>query len=520
VLIDARSVPKDKILEADVCIVGGGAAGITLAREFIGQSFQVCLLESGGLELDQETQALYGGESVGVPYFPLQVPRLRFFGGTTNHWAGFCRPLDEIDFQTRDWIPYSGWPFDKSHLDPFYERAQPICQLGPCSYDIASWEDPPKHPRLPFASDKVITTVFQHSPPTRFGKVYRQEVTKADNVKVYLNANVVNIETTRPAHRVTRLRVACLEGSSFWVTARIFIIAAGGIENARLLLLSDNVQSSGLGNQNDLVGRFFMDHLVLFEGQLLPANPHIDFDLYLRHDHPLHRVPITPALTLSRETLRQERLLNFSAFLRPTWRKGVETLSGLISGLREKKWDDFTKHLSKVIPEIDGVAVAALGRLFKGRYPVELLTLENETEQAPNPTSRITLDTKRDRLGKNRVRLDWRLSAIDKRTIWRAHEIIGQELGRAGIGRLRVTLDHEEGTVTPSLAGGFHHMGTTRMHTNPKLGVVNENCRVHEISNLFIAGSSVFPTSGHATPTITIVALALRLADHVKEILR
>jgi len=519
VLIDARSVPKDKIVETDICIVGAGAAGITLAREFIGKSFRVCLLESGGLELDQDSQALYKGENIGLPY-SLQATRLRFFGGTTNHWAGYCRPLDEIDFQARDWIPYSGWPFSRSHLDSFYERAQSICQLGPYPYNVSFWDDPKSTPQLPFAGDTVVTTIFQHSPPTRFGKVYRNEVIEAENIKVYLHANVVNLETTRPAQRVTRLRVACFQRPGFWVAAKIFILAAGGIENARLLLLSNSVQTSGLGNQNDLVGRFFMEHLVLFEGEVLPSNPYFNVGLYMRHEHPVHKVPITGALTLSAETLRHEKLLNFSAFLRPTWGKGVASLKGLISGLREKNYGDFVEHLGKVISEIDGVALAALGKVFKGGYPIELLILENETEQAPNPASRITLAAERDSLGKNRVRLNWQLSAIDKRTIWRTHEIIGRELGRAGAGRLRVTLERDDGTAIPSLTGGFHHMGTTRMHADPRKGVVNEKCRVHGVSNLFIAGSSVFPTSGHATPTLTIIALALRLADQVKEILR
>lgn len=518
-LIDARSVPEDKIIETDICIVGAGAAGLTLAKEFIGQPFRVCVLEGGGLEPDPDSQALYKGENIGLPY-SLEATRLRFFGGTTNHWAGYCRPLDEIDFQARDWIPYSGWPFDRSHLDSFYKRAQSICQLGPYNYDLGFWYDPKSKPALPFAGDKVVTTIFQHSPPTRFGNVYGNEVIGAENIKVYLHANVVNIETTRPAQRVTRLRVACVQGPRFWVSAKIFILAAGGIENARLLLLSSSVQPSGLGNQNDLVGRFFMEHLVLFEGELLPSNPQSNVGLYLRHEHPVHKVPITGALTLSAETLRHERLVNFSAFLRPTWGKGVESLKGLISGLRQRNYGDFVEHLGKVISEIDGVAVAAFGRVFKGGYPIELLVLENETEQAPNPASRITLATERDSLGKNRVRLNWQLSAIDKRTIWRAHEIIGRELGRAGTGRLRVTLDHGDGTAIPSLAGGFHHMGTTRMHVDPRKGVVNEKCRVHGVSNLFIAGSSVFPTSGHATPTLTIVALGLRLADQVKEMLR
>ncbi|MGH2359600.1 MAG: hypothetical protein ACRDGM_03545, partial [bacterium] len=133
-LIDARTIPHGKVIHTDLCIVGAGAAGITLARDFIGQRFRVCLLESGGLEFDEDTQSLYDGEIVGLPYTALKAARVRYFGGTTSHWGGWCRPLDEIDFETRDWVPHSGWPFSKSHLDPYYERAQSIFQLGRFRY--------------------------------------------------------------------------------------------------------------------------------------------------------------------------------------------------------------------------------------------------------------------------------------------------------------------------------------------------------------------------------------------------
>lgn len=157
--IDARSIPQNQVIETEVCIVGAGAAGITLAREFIGQRFRVCLLESGGLRFDENIQSLYKGEIVGLPYTPLEAARVRYFGGTTNHWSGWCWPLDEIDFESRDWVPYSGWPFDKSHLNQFYQRAQPICQLGPYAYDASFWENEHMR-RLPFKGENVVTKTF------------------------------------------------------------------------------------------------------------------------------------------------------------------------------------------------------------------------------------------------------------------------------------------------------------------------------------------------------------------------
>ena len=524
-LIDARSLSKDHRIETEVCIVGAGAAGVTLAREFIGQPFRICLLESGGLELDRETQSLYQGERTGHPYFPLDMARLRYFGGSTNHWEGWCRPLDEIDFETREYLPYSGWPFDRSHLDPFYGRAQTICQLGPFVYDADAWKLDASPP-LPFIGDRIITTIYQFSPPTRFGKVYRDEIARAGNTTTFLYANVVDMETTETGQTVTRLRVACLDGNKFWVSAKLFILAAGGIENPRLLLLSNKVQSAGLGNQHDLVGRFFMEHPHLVSGLFLPSHPASSTDLYRRPHNTEKKVSVLGALTLSAKALRREQLTNFSAILVPprSWSqvsKGVASFKRLLSEFRRGSVpEDFVKHLKNVIVDLDDVAIASYRQFYKSEYPLATwLALENRSEQVPNPDSRVTLTAERDRLGKNRVRLDWRLSSSDKRSIRRGHEIIGEELGRAGLGRLRVVVDDNDSVWDSTMVGGFHHMGTTRMHVDPQQGVVDANCRVHSMSNLFIAGSSVFPTSGYANPTLTIVALAVRLADHVKRIM-
>lgn len=514
-LIDARTIPKNRIIETDVCIVGAGAAGITLAREFIDQPFKVCLLESGGFEADEQTQDLYKGRSLGI-FLVLEGVRLRYFGGTTNHWGNYCAPLDEIDFETRDWIPNSGWPFRKSHLDPFYQRAQSICQLGPFAYEAEAWETK-SEPRLPFIGDRVMTSIFQqHLPPLRFGKIYRDEIVKAHNITTFLYANLVNIETTDTARNVTRLRIGCLQGNNFWVKAKLFILASGAIENARLLLLSNDVQSTGLGNQNDLVGRFFMSHTSVDAGLFLPSDPFIPVGLYLYHKPVIDSLKIIGHLSLSSDTQRYEKLLNFNAVLIPisAGKKGLPSLRRLVKG----EFDSWFRDLGNVIAEIDGVATAVFGKLLKGVVPIKAFDLRCAIEQSPNPNSRVTLSSERDALGKNRTQLDWRLSTIDKRSLIRSLMVIGEEFGRAGLGRLKITLDNDDSSW-PEVSGGVHHMGTTRMHVDPKQGVVDENCRVHGISNLFVAGSSVFPTVGHANPTLTISALAIRLADHVKGIM-
>ncbi len=516
--IDARSLPPGETVDTDVCIVGSGPAGITLAREFAGRPFRTCLVESGGLDFDDKTQSLYKGKNIGLNYYPLEGARLRYFGGTSGAWAGRCRPLEPFDFETREWVPYSGWPLKRSDLDPFYARSQSVCQLGPYEYEPEYWETE-KRRRLPFKSDRIRTKIFQYSPPTRFGTVYREQLSSAPNVKTLLNGNLVELETTSNAQTVTRARIACLNGKQFWIKAKRFVLACGGIETARILLLSNKIQKAGLGNQYDLVGRFFMDHACPKTGLVFPSRSDISFALYdlVQREH--HMVA---SLTLSPETMREEKLLHACITLYGTdiasQSKGSRALRYLLNHLRKGEVpDEFWRNFRDVITDIEDVAVAGYRKLSGQREdePVQAYGIEMMIEQQPNPESRVTLSTDRDELGQNRPQLNFQFSDSEKHTLRRTQEILGQELGRAGLGRVKLTLDEDPEDAWYRVMG-FHHIGTTRMSDNPKTGVVDTNCRVHGVSNLYIASSSVFPTSGFANPTLTIVTLAIRLADHIK----
>ena len=258
-IIDFRDAEDGALIEADLCIIGAGAAGITLAREFAGSRVRLCLVESGGFDYEPAVQDLYAGENVGHDYDDLDVSRLRYFGGSTNHWNGFCAPLTPIDFRRRDWVPHSGWPITKSDLEPFYRHAQPICQLGPYAYGEQVWAELEVRPH-DFDPAEVGLCFWQHSPPTRFGETYRAELERADNIRVLLYANAVNIETDQSASMVRQVELRTLDGKTGRVRAEAYVVACGGIENARLLLLSNQVEPAGLGNRHDLVGRFFMEH--------------------------------------------------------------------------------------------------------------------------------------------------------------------------------------------------------------------------------------------------------------------
>jgi choline dehydrogenase-like flavoprotein len=535
-LIDALNLPEDTLVKTDICIVGAGAAGITLARELRDRPEQVCLLESGGLDFDEQTQSLYSGENSGIPYFPLKEARGRYLGGSTNLWGGWSRPMDEIDFEDRPWMPYSGWPFSKAELDPYYERAQKACHLGPFEYDLEYWKDALAQVQcqeLPVTTDELATYLWQIIPSThlRFGEAYRAEIEQARNINTYLHANVVEIETNDTAQAVTRLQVASLDGKKFWVVAKVFILAAGGIENPRLMLVSNKAQSTGLGNQYDLVGRFFMEHPYLISGKAQLSD---SAKFYTQINFPVGETFLATGLGLSKAVQEREQILNFGLRLLAIdeWLEAYKRLrSRTQPTIRHKAFPTIAegrKHRGemsvmadflKVISSLDRLADKAYKKLFKKSFSAgqsNFCDIHLIGEQAPNPDSRITLSKERDRLGLNRVQLDWRLSPIDKYTIKRSQQLIAQEFARSGLGQFQIELTDDD-TSWQSVTGSYHHIGTTRMSNNPRLGVVNEHCQVHGISNLYLAGSSVFPTSGLSNPTLTIVALAIRLADRLKE---
>lgn len=487
-LIDARSIESGSVREADVCIVGAGAAGITLARELADGPLRVALLESGGLEADAETQELARGRVYGRPYFTLDAARTRRFGGSTWCWHGLCRPLEASDFAQRDWVPESGWPFGIEELLPYYERAQQVIGLEAFDYGHERWSD---DDRVPFdLGDEFESRVFQVS-PRRFGVAYRDEVTRATNVDTYLFANLTSFAARRKGGRVDAARVATLTGRRFELRARLFVLAAGGIENARLLLVSNDVQAQGLGNGHDLVGRYFMEHPHVVAGGLLRASQQLPVDFYRARDS--DRIQVAGLLMPSPALQQREGLLSFGAFLAP----------------------------SADLPEFEGALASVVAGMDRpGEPPTrQAFFFMNACEQAPNPASRVRLDDQVDALGVPRVRLEWRLSSLDRESLRRGHELLARALGRAGIGRFQVMLEADESAWPPGMAGGRHHMGTTRMHERPERGVVDPDSRVHGLENLYVAGSSVFPTSGSSNPTLTIVALGLRLAARIREVL-
>ena len=529
---DARNLPAGTVLEAEICIVGAGAAGISLAhslRDAAGRSggFRVLLLESGDMELEEPTQALYQGELRGEAQLDLDASRLRYFGGTTNHWAGWCRKLEAHDFQPPDPADPRRWPFGREELDPWYAAAHTALGLGPDDDALEPWLAAAGATALPLDPKRLRTALFQVH-PVRLGAEHEAAFATSRTIDVWLNANVLEVQTDATASRVTGLRARSLAGGEFTVSAKLFVLAAGGLETTRLLLLSNRVQPAGLGNTHDLVGRTFMDH---------PWLAHFGFVAFSRGDHDLR-------LYLDEVEARGVRVLatlapgmaepgigGFRVLLRPSRRivEGVAALKSIGGDIAALRWPrQFFGNLGRAFYDYDAVIDSTYKTLFRTRKgpfgapepqdaPIVGAHLDINVEQMPNPDSRVTLTRARDALGQNRLALDWRPGVPEKRTIRRAVELVGLEMGRLGIGRLRGNILGDTDAWPGDLQGSRHHMGTTRMAESPRMGVVDAQCRVHGVANLYIASSSVFPGAGFANPTLTIVALALRLGAQLQK---
>ncbi|MFV2063437.1 MAG: GMC family oxidoreductase [Chloroflexota bacterium] len=500
---DGRQVPDGSVLGADLCIIGGGAAGIAMSRALRGSGLDIVVLESGGLEFDERTNDLNRGQNIGEPMTfwgverPLHDVRLRYFGGSTNHWFGWCRPIDPMDLEHRPWVPYSGWPISRADIDPWLPAAHEIAELGPVEYDPRVWARRYGAPKPLLSTDVVATTMFQYSPPTNFGERYRADLDDAADVRVLLWSNAVNLDASVGADHVNGVDVIVLDGPRFRVESGAVVLATGGIEVPRLLLASRGVQPEGLANGNDLVGRYFMEHPHMKAGVAVTRKGLKALSLHQIRPYDVEgrQVRARGVFTLTPAAQREHQTLNFSTFVLG------ETTPQPLKG----------REPSDMVSDTQ---VADLVRRY-GPAMRSVLEFEMISEGAPSPDSRVLLGDELDELGMPRVQVDWRRTPLDRYTIQTGLELLGSELGRLGLGRMLVESDGL-GPMKADVDVGSHHMGTTRMSSDAASGVVDSDCRVHGIDNLFVAGSAVYPTGGSANPTLTLLALAFRLADHLK----
>lgn len=546
---DADRLPAETELTADVCIIGGGPAGISVALALASSKASVILLESGGTSEETSLQDLNRGENVGLGYYQLDETRYRLLGGSSERWAGWCLPMDRSDFDARPWVPTTGWPIAYETMVPYYRQAALLCELGEVEFSPPKDHDIPAIYRRPFVGEDVEIVTWQGSPPTKFGRVYRDDLEEGHNLTVLTHATAVEVLTNDEATHATGVRVVAGSGQEFKVSASTVVLCAGAIETARLLLASRSARPNGLGNEHDLVGRHFMEHphLVTARLELLPPGmtrrPFVgalDRGFFgtrerLAMQRPKGTAKI--AYTISDQRKRRDQLLNFSTHIRTVskisredsdayqafklvvnnMRSPLELSSQVMRGTLPLGASEQMKRILLGTPEILQLVY------HEGlKRPTEL-AFYTQSEQVPNPDSRVTLDdTNRDASGLPRVILNWRLSRIDKESIMTAHEILATRFLASGLGVLvpEPAFRDDGPDWGPGLRGGHHHMGTVRMADDPRDGVVDSNGRVHSVRGLYVGDSGVFPTGGFANPLLTLVALAWRLGKHLERSLQ
>ena len=551
-ITDALALPPDQTLRGDVCIVGAGAAGITLGCELERSGLDVIMLEAGSLKYDADLQDGLAGEVAGGSvHSPPEMYRRVMLGGATTIWGGRCVPLDPIDLARRDYVRHSGWPLGWQELEAFYPRAMAYCEAGQFAFRVGEALGETAPETIAGFADRDLSAdlLERFSPPTNFGRAYLDRLKLAPRLKLILRARAIRLHE-RDGH-IARLHVESGPGRAMSVEARHYILALGGLETTRLLMASDTTRCGGLGNQGNALGRFYMCHVENTLGRLrvTPATRPIA----LHFERTADGVYVRRKLALSPEAQRARGLLNTAARLHypliadPAHGDGVLSMmylvkDAIIPEYRRKLaaieianrdrltrdrafWAAHMRNVGAGATDVARFGVDWLRRRTFARRKLPFVVVQSRdasypldinAEQIPDRSNTVSLSDARDLNGMRRLVVNWRLAAQDVDSLVRAMGVMRAAFARSGCGVLEYDEDTIADQVRASTPVGGHHLGTTRMSDSPADGVVDRDCAVHGIANLHVASGSVFPTCGHANPTLTIVALAIRLAERVR----
>lgn len=552
---DARKIPSGNVLEADLCIIGSGSAAISVAMGYLDSGRSIILIPGGGPNQTATGIDLYRGK-VSPPgsHEPLEENRLRMWGGTTTVWGGRCVPFDPIDFEHRAWIPDSGWPISHADVQPYMKPACILSEAGVAEFDARrAFPDKQAEILKGFDNEELVSWPMERwSVPTDYAKRYRGDLDAAPNVRVLMHAHAIHLKLTPDGRHLAQVDAACSPGQTFHVKARRTVLGCGGLENARLLLAARDVAPAGIGNDHDLVGRYYQSHRFGVCGHAVLKDPAKDFIYEFEKDpegvYCRRRFWMTPEAQARHQVCNVVgfffRNVSGSSEHRNAMVSAVLLIKTVLGGarkgpkrlleiLRDQRRELF-QHACIVLkdgPSVFGqLAGVAYTRCFqKRRLPMVLpprkanrFPLFYQTEHAPMHDSRVLLDeTSVDEFGIPRLEARIRFSETDYRTCSTFVMLFKQRFEEAGLGTFEISeqelrlLEHPDPLDFNSNA---HNIGTTRMGKTPADGVVDVNCGVHSVDNLFISGASVFPTSSHANPTLLIVAMGLRLADHLKHL--
>lgn len=476
-LIDLAEVRPDfPATTYDACIIGGGVAGITLAVKLGQAGRRVLLIEAGSRNFSPNSQSYYRGEQGDLENLPLDETRIRALGGSSYHWGGWCRTFDSYDFTRSDLLPGGAWPINKTDLDPYYRDAAKMLRVTAASGVDNGLPDTDGNLR-------TIRMCFSR-PPANLGVNYLGELQQSKNITLILNAAYLSAALASDSASVNSIAVHDERaGNPLIFRARYFVFAMGAIENVRHLLILARKNGDRFNNISGTLGRYYMQHLHQELGQFV----------ILKED-------AAPVFA----TGNRAYMASTEKYLRYNGRGAFRL---------------YSTRLTNCSDLIDHFRSLATGASCRGEASAGTVSIT--CEQVPNAESQILLTDKDDEYGLPRIKLDWRISDDDRISMRDAALEFGRYLIRAGIGRLRVNPDilsstellHGWTALGGARGAAGHQMGGARMSSKAADGVVDKDCLIWGTQNLYVAGSALFRTCSHATPTFTITQLALRLAD-------
>lgn len=573
---DLAAIGNARIEKCDFLIVGGGPAGLTVARGLAEAGRRTLILESGGLAEQESTEALNETLCEADTWSPHQVAKRKMFhtpqtrmwehdrqgygvrcrvlGGSTVAWAGKSAAFSDLDYAVRHWVPDSGWPVSAADLVPYLDKAAATLNLGINCYDGRLWDHLRRSPPQPHPDPAVLDSYFWQFArstlnPTDVLRAGTEFIKAAPRgCRVLTGATVLEILTDDSGGRACAVLVADASGARRTIEAQTIILAASAIENARLLLNSRSRRSAGIGNDHDLVGRYLLDHagarVASFSKSAIPSMSRLYGFYGLRGDRGVNMY--MHGLALTARVQEQEGLLNCAAYT-----TGDRARDDPWSAVKRivKRQSESCLYDAHAILKSPGIMAMGLARLafqsgwfpkiwsrfavnqvlrFRPNLAVEEyltqgvphkligLSIVAICEQVPDRDNRIQLSPKTDRYGMPLPVARWRIGDLEIRTLTRFAEILQQEFGKAGMPPL-VIADwiSDRDAHSAEIIDMGHSAGTTRMASDPGRGVVDADCKVHGIEGLYLAGASIFPTCGHANPTLMIMTFAYRLAEHL-----
>lgn len=509
-----RDGPPTEPQHADVCIVGAGAAGVILAVELLKQGKSVLLLEGGGAEVEEASQEPYRSELAGLKHNGIHIGRFRAIGGSTTRWGGQILELDAEDFQQRNWVAGSGWPIQKAELAPYYARA---IALEGLSNAILKDEDVWRRLKLvPPKFDPFELVFSRWCPDPNFRRVYADTIENHPGLTLWMHANAIEMQWEGARFRSVQCKsLAGVEGT---FSANQFIFSLGGIESSRFFL--QPAAAAGPWNRSGLLGLCFQDHIVCRAATFETINPaplHGAFDnVFSRGMKYQPKIRLKPEIQQAEQTLNVAASIAFNSNFDEAYGRIKGTARRILGGRwRQSSMDDIL-HALRYAPLLARQVLRYTLHQRAYNPPDAVVGLLVHCEQEPESKSRITLSDARDSLGMLRTRLDWQIS---DREIYSMRTFVEYAMpALTAIGRLRP--DPELMALDPAFrqkcGDGYHHMGGMRMAVSPAEGVVDPDLRIHGMQNGYCLSSAVYPSSGYSNPTHTLLALAVRLADHLR----